>query len=106
VGALAPAAYLVGAHPAGLDVAVSDGVEVAGWYVGEERRAGSLEERDAIARRGWDRFVEGVREALPAPHDPTAAMSALARFDRMSIAERLDELTLTEEERAVLTAEL
>ena len=91
---------------AGLAVAVSGGAEVAGWYVGEERRSGSIEERDAIARRGWDRFVDGVHEALPVPHDPTHAIGALARFDRLSIAERLGELDLSEEERDVLTAEL
>jgi monoamine oxidase len=91
---------------AGLEVAVSGGAEVAAWYVGEERRSGSIEQRDAIARPGWDRFVEGVREALPVPHDPTRALGALARFDRLSIAERLDELELSDEERAVLTAEL
>ncbi len=91
---------------AGLEVAVSDDAELASWYVGEERRSGSIEQRDAIARRGWDRFVAGVREALPVPHDPTHAIGALARFDRLSIADRLHELSLSDEERAVLTAEL
>ena len=91
---------------AGLEVSVSDHAQVAGWYVGDERRSGSVEQRDAIARRGWDRFVDGVHEALPAPHDPTLAMRALARFDRQTIAERLHELALSDEERAVLTAEL
>ncbi len=91
---------------AGLEVSVSDHAQLAGWYVGNERRSGSLEQRDAIARRGWDRFVEGVREALPAPHDPTLAIGALARFDRQTIAERVHELELSDEERAVLTAEL
>jgi pseudooxynicotine oxidase len=91
---------------AGLGVSVSDGAGVAGWYVGAERRTGSIEERDEIARRGWDRFVDGVREALPVPHDPTRALEALARFDRQTIAERLGELSLTDEERDVLTAEL
>lgn len=91
---------------AGLDVEVSGDAQLAGWYVGGERRSGSIVERDAIARRGWDRFVDGVREALPVPHDPTAALGALARFDRLSIAERLGELTLSEEEREVLRAEL
>lgn len=91
---------------AGLEVAVSGDAELAGWYVGEERRSGSIEERDAIARRGWDRFVDGVHEALPVPHDPTHAIGALARFDRLTIAERLAELTLADEERDVLTAEL
>jgi monoamine oxidase len=91
---------------AGLEVAVSGGVEVAAWYVGGERRSGSIEQRDAIAQRGWDRFVEGVRQALPVPHAPTHAIGALARFDRLTIAERLGELSLSDEERDVLTAEL
>jgi len=91
---------------AGLRVEVSGDAQVAGWYVGSERRSGSIEQRDEIARRGWDRFVDGVREALPIPHDPTRALAALARFDRQTIAERLGELALSEEERDVLTAEL
>jgi monoamine oxidase len=91
---------------AGLEVVVSDDVHRAAWYVGDERRSGSIEQRDAIARRGWDRFVDGVREALPVPHDPTHAIGALARFDRLTIAERLQEISLSEEERAVLSAEL
>jgi monoamine oxidase len=91
---------------AGLRVAVSDSAGVAGWYVGAERRSGSIEERDEIARRGWDRFVDGVREALPVPHDPTRALDKLARFDRQTIAERLGELGLGDEEHDVLTAEL
>src|SRR6516225_2730028 len=40
------------------------------------------------------------------PHDPSFALDDLAPFDRLSIAERLDELKLDEEERAVLEAEL
>jgi monoamine oxidase len=91
---------------AGLRVEVSGDADVAGWYVGDERWTGSIDERDKIARRGWDRFVDGVREALPVPHDPTRALDALARFDRQTIAERLDELTLGDEDRDVLSAEL
>jgi pseudooxynicotine dehydrogenase len=91
---------------AGLEVTVSGDAELAGWYVGDERRSGSIDERDAIARRGWDRFVDGVHEALPVPHDPTHAIGALARFDRLTIAERLGELSLSDEERDVLAAEL
>ena len=78
----------------------------AGWYVAGERRSGSIAERDLIARRGWDRFVEGVRAALPLPYEPLHALDQLARFDRLSIAERMRELTLSEEERDVLAAEL
>lgn len=91
---------------AGLKVVVSDDPEVAAWYVHGERRSGTAQERDAIARRGWDRFVDGVRDALPLPHDPLYAADRLARFDRMTIAERLDQLELSEEERSVLSAEL
>ena len=91
---------------AGLTVAVSDDSGRAHWHVGDERRSGTIEARDAIARRGWDRFVEGVREALPQPHAPLAALAELARFDRLTIAERLDELELDEEERDVLAAEV
>ena len=48
----------------------------------------------------------GVREALPQPHAPLAALPELARFDRLTIAERIAELELDEEERDVLAAEL
>jgi monoamine oxidase len=91
---------------AGLDVALSDDAEVAAWYVGEERHSATLDERDAIARRGWDRFVDGVDSALPQPHDPLHAIEQLARFDRMTISQRLEEIELSPEERDVLAAEL
>jgi monoamine oxidase len=91
---------------AGLSVAVSGDTGRAHWHVGAERRTGTIGERDAIARRGWDRFVDGVREALPQPHAPLAALPELARFDRLTIAERLAQLELDEEERDVLAAEL
>jgi pseudooxynicotine oxidase len=91
---------------AGLEVAVSGDAQRAHWHVGGERRSGTIAERDAIAGRGWDRFVDGVHQALPQPHAPLTAGDALARFDRLSIAERIDELRLSDEEREVLTAEL
>jgi monoamine oxidase len=90
----------------GLGVELSEDAQRAHWWVGEERREGTIAERDAIAERGWNRFVHGVREALPNPHDPLLALGELARFDRLTIAERLDQLELDEEERAVLEAEL
>jgi pseudooxynicotine oxidase len=91
---------------AGLAVTLGDEGERAGWYVDGERRSATIGERDAIARRGWDRFVNGVEEALPLPHDPLYAIEKLARFDRLTIAQRLDQLELGDEEREVLTAEL
>ena len=91
---------------AGVKVELSEDAQRAHWWVGDERREGTIAERDAIAERGWNRFVEGVREALPNPYDPLLALGELARFDRLTIAERLDEIELDEEERAVLEAEL
>jgi monoamine oxidase len=91
---------------AGLAVEVSEDTDVAAWFVGEERRPGTMTERDAIAERGWNQFVDGVKDALPRPHDPLFGQDRLARFDRQTIAERVDELDLNEEERDVLIAEL
>jgi monoamine oxidase len=91
---------------AGLPVEISADADTAAWYVGEERRAGSIADRDEIARRGWDRFVDGVEEALPLPHSPLHALGALSRFDRLTVAQRMDEIELDQEERDVLAAEL
>lgn len=91
---------------AGLTVELSDDAQLAGWYVGDERRSGSIHERDQIAQRGWDMFVEGVQDALPNPHDPLHAIDELIAFDRLTIAQRLDQLPLSREEREVLQAEL
>jgi monoamine oxidase len=89
-----------------LTVELSPDAERAAWYVGVERREGTIAERDRIAERGWDRFVDGVREALPNPHDPLLKAPELERFDRLTIAERLAELELDDEEHDVLAAEL
>jgi len=89
----------------GLGVELGPDAMRAAWYVGDERRSGTMAERDAIARRGWDRFVEGVRESLPLPYEPLAHIDRLARIDGLTIQERIDELELDEEEREVLAAE-
>jgi monoamine oxidase len=91
---------------AGLATTLGPDAERAHWHVSGERRSGTIEERDAIAQTGWDQFVDGVREALPAPHAPLHALDRLARFDRLSIAQRVDQLTLSDEQRDVLCAEL
>jgi monoamine oxidase len=91
---------------AGLEVEIGDETEVAAWYVGDDRRTGTIAERDVVAERGWNAFVADVREVLPLPHDPLARIDLLGRLDGMSITERMDELELTDEERAVLVAEL
>ena len=91
---------------AGLAVTLGDDAQVAAWYVDGRRRDGTISERDAIARRGWDAFVDGVQTALPLPHDPLFALEQLRRFDRLTISERLHQLELSDEEREVLAAEL
>ena len=91
---------------AGLGVQLGPEAERVSWYVDGQPRAGTLAERNEIARRGWDAFVHGVDTALPLPHDPLHAMRRVARFDRLTIADRLAELRLSADEREVLGAEL
>jgi len=91
---------------AGLTVELSGDPDVTAWYVGDERRTGSIAERDAIANSGWLQFVDGVERSLPNPHDPTLAVDQLTRIDRLTIAQRVDELDLDDEHREVLWAEL
>src|SRR5579871_2046612 len=91
---------------AGARVALSGDPDEASWHVGALRRTGTIAQRDEIAQRGWDRFVDGVEEALPAPHDPLHALGALERFDSLTIAERIAQLDLAPEEHDVLWAEL
>jgi len=91
---------------AGLSVALSEDAGRAAWFVGTDRREGTIAARDVIAERGWNRFVAGVQTALPNPHDPLLALDELERFDRLTIAERLAELELSDEEHDVLQAEL
>jgi monoamine oxidase len=91
---------------AGLPTTLGPDAQRAHWHVGGERREGTIAQRDAIAQKGWDQFVDGVREALPAPHSPLQAIDKLAAFDRLSIADRVQQLSLSDEERDVLCAEL
>src|SRR5436190_19284457 len=91
---------------AGLGLERSGDPEATAWYVGEERRTGTIAERDAIANAGWMRFVEGVEESLPNPHDPLHAIDRLAAMDALTIAERVEQLGLDHEEHEVLWAEL
>ncbi len=91
---------------AGLKLTLGPDAQRAHWHVGAERHEGTIAQRDAIAQKGWDQFVDGVREALPAPHAPLSAIDRLAVFDRLSIADRVDQLTLSDEQRDVLCAEL
>lgn len=90
----------------GLGVEIGAPADQTWWHVGEERRRGTNAERDAIAKRGWDAFLEGVDDYLPLPYDPTARMDAFRRIEGQTIQQRMDELDLDDEERDVLAAEL
>src|SRR5207249_12123800 len=47
-----------------------------------------------------------VRTALPNPYDPLLESAELERFDRLTIAERVEQLGLDREQHEVLWAEL
>jgi len=91
---------------AGLTVELSGDPDQTAWYVGDERRSGSIAERDAIANHGWLRFVDGVEQSLPNPHDPLLAIDRLAEMDALTIAERIAQLGLDDDQHEVLWAEL
>ncbi len=89
----------------GIGVDLSGPETEASWWVRGERHTGTAEQRDAVAERGWNRFVAGCEEALPHPYAPLDGGEAMRRFDEQSILERIDELDLDAEEREVLLAE-
>ncbi len=89
----------------GVGAVLSDPEADTSWWVNGERRSGTAADRDRIAERGWNRFVDGAEEALPNPYTPLAGGAAMERFDRLTIGERIDELGLDAEERDVLLAE-
>ena len=91
---------------AGQGIGQSAEAELVSWTVGAERRTGPMDARHEIALRAWDRFVAPAREVLPRPHDPLFAGEALAPIDALTIAARLDQLGLSQEERDVIEAEL
>jgi monoamine oxidase len=75
------------------------------WNVGEEIRMGSRAERDAINERAWNAYNADSWEILPQPHAPLLHPDRIARLDGMTIRERIDELDLTDDERALLIVE-
>ena len=91
---------------AGQGLGKSSEAELVSWTVGGERRSGPMDDRHAIALRAWNRFVAPAPEMLPRPHDPLFALAELAPMDALTIAARLDELGLSQEERDVIEAEL
>ncbi|MDX6592037.1 MAG: pseudooxynicotine oxidase [Gaiellales bacterium] len=91
---------------ANLAVDVDPDADEAAWWVLGTRRTGTVADRDAVAERGWNQFVEGVEDVLPEPHNPLARRDLIERIDSQTIAERIAELDLSEEEHELLWAEL
>jgi monoamine oxidase len=91
---------------AGLTVDLGLEPERAYWHDPGGRRSGTLDERDELVRRGWDAFVAGWADVLPAPHQPLRARERLAELDRLTIADRLAQLDLAADVVDVLTGEL
>ena len=89
----------------GIGVDLRDPEAATSWWVGGERRTGTAAERDAIAERGWNRFVAGSRRPCRTRTRRSTAAPRWQRFDRQTILERIDELGLDDEEREVLLAE-
>jgi monoamine oxidase len=81
-------------------------IKRAFWTVDDELREGTWQEREAIGGRGWVLFNENSEELLSLPHSPLSPTNDIARFDQLTIKERMDELDLADDERAILIAEL
>ena len=90
LGPLAPAPHVVRDHARG---ARGGGLRrrarwPAGTWATSAGRGRSSSETRSRAAAGTGSST-GCARRLPAPHDPTRAIGALARFDRLTIAERL-----------------
>ncbi len=75
------------------------------WTVGDEIRTATAAERYAIGDRSWGAYNADSYSVLPQPHAPLLDPAAIRRLDAMTIQERIDELDLTDDERALLIVE-
>ncbi len=75
------------------------------WLVGGELRTGSHLDREEIAQRAWNAYNEGSEQILPFPFTPLAHPERIRRLDKMTIEERINELDLDSDERAVMVGE-
>ena len=77
----------------------------ASRLVGGEVHATDVAEHDAIIESAWAKYTADSWRILPLPHDPLSPRNDIARLDGMTIAERIAELDLSDDERGVLIAE-
>ena len=90
----------------GIEVAESPEPDRCVWLVDGERRSGDLAEFDALLNRGVERFCGGFEDVLGHPYDPLRAAEAVGSIDDLSEQDRLEQLELSAEERAILSGQL
>ena len=76
------------------------------WLVDGVRHSGDLAELDALLDRGVEQFCEGYEDTLEYPYDPLQATEAVEAIDNLSEQDRLEQLDLSDEERAILSGQL
>lgn len=86
----------------GLDVV--EGVECRAWHwlVGNERREGDIDQLVDIMAPAMDAFCADALDAFERPFDPLFS-PALGDIDKLSVRDRLDQLDLHAEQRALLS---
>lgn len=90
----------------GIEVTESPTPDRCVWLAGGERHSGGLSQFDALLDRGVERFCEGFEDILDHPHDPLRATEAIEAIDSLSEQDRLQQLELSAEERAILSGQL
>lgn len=90
----------------GIEVTESPTPDRCVWLADCERRSGELAEFDALLDRGVERFCEGFEDVLDYPYDPLRKAEALEAIDSLSQQDRLEQLDLSAEERAIPSGQL
>jgi monoamine oxidase len=68
------------------------------WFTGGQRKTGSPEKLFELLADGAARFCVEAEQILPRPYEPLFA-EGVAEFDRLSVADRLNFLELSDEQR-------
>lgn len=90
----------------GIEVTESPAPERCVWLADGERRSGSPATFDELLDRVLRRFYDGFEHALEYPFDPLREEEAVREMDDLSMEDRVEQLGLTGEERAVLSGYL
>lgn len=90
----------------GIEVTESPTPDRCVWLTDGGHRSGNLPEFDALLDRGVERFCDGFEDILDYPHDPLREAEAVEAVDKLSQQDRLEQLELSTEERAILSGQL